>query len=231
MIEGLIGCMTTPMQGNTLPPGVPYGADNGKFGKGWPGADAWFAWVQATLDEYGTDLCLWVSAPDVPFDPERTLIESLPWLPKIRKLGVPAAFVAQNGAEKGLVPFGDTDVLFLGGGPECVRCGFVRPAKAFEVAHCPRCHRLLTEWKTSPAARRLAAEAHERGLDVHMGRVNSAERFIIADEFGCKWADGTFPKFGPRINIERIRGWYVDLETARATRKIQPSLFNWEAAS
>jgi hypothetical protein len=230
MEEGLIGCMTTPMQGNRLPDGVPIGVDNGKFGEGWVGYEAWLAFVEETIAQYGADRILWVTAPDAPFNAEKTLIESLPWLPKIRKLGVPAAFVAQNGAEKGLVPFGDSDVLFLGGGPECVRCDFVRPPKAFGVKHCPHCHRRLTEWKTSPAARRLALEAHERGVDLHMGRSNSAERLITADEFGCKWADGTFPVYAPRINLERIRGWYVALEIARALRRTQPSLFDQEVA-
>jgi len=34
MEAGLLGCMTTPAQGNVLPAGVQWAADNGKFGKG-----------------------------------------------------------------------------------------------------------------------------------------------------------------------------------------------------
>lgn len=40
MQAGLLGCMTTPAQGNVIPPGALYACDNGKFGKGWPGAEA-----------------------------------------------------------------------------------------------------------------------------------------------------------------------------------------------
>ncbi|MCZ4607361.1 hypothetical protein O3S80_27075 [Streptomyces sp. Lzd4kr] len=49
--------MTTPAQGNVIPAGALYACDNGKFGKGWPGADAWFAWLKATIDRYGRSLC------------------------------------------------------------------------------------------------------------------------------------------------------------------------------
>lgn len=228
MEAGLVGCMTTPVQGNLLPPGVPIGVDNGKFGEGWVGYDAWFAFVEEAIAMYGADWILWVTAPDVPFDPEATLAESLPWLPKIRGLGVKVAFVAQNGCERGLVPWGQFQVLFLGGGPECLPCGFVRPPKAFKVAHCPHCHRRLTEWKTSVAARALVREALDRGLDAHMGRVNGAERLILADEWGCVSADGTCVTRGPDKNLARIKGWLIKLAAARRARerlKLQPLLY------
>ncbi len=95
MLAGHLGCMTSPRQGNRLPPGVPWAADNGKFGKGWPGSAAWYDWLAGQVTRYGADLCLWAVAPDVPFDAAGTLAESRPWLPKIRALGVPAAFAAQ----------------------------------------------------------------------------------------------------------------------------------------
>jgi hypothetical protein len=38
-------------------------------------------------------------------------IESMPWMPRIRQLGIPAA----SGSEAGLVPWEDLDVLFLAG--------------------------------------------------------------------------------------------------------------------
>lgn len=76
-----------------------------------------------------------------------TLAESLPW--PIRALGIPATFAAQDGSEHGLTPWDSIDVLSLAGS---------------------------TEWKTSPAARRLAVDALERGLAVHMGRVNCRRR-------------------------------------------------------
>lgn len=129
MQAGLLGCMTTPAQGNLIPSGALYACDNGKFAKGWPGSEAWFAWLTSTVQRYGPDRCLWAVAPDVPLDAAATLAESLPWLEPIRALGIPVAFAAQDGSEDGLILWDAIDVLFLAGS---------------------------TEWKTSPTAHRLA---------------------------------------------------------------------------
>lgn len=48
-----------------------------------------------------------------------------------------------------------------------------------------------TEWKMSPEAARLVAEAKSRGLWAHMGRVNSARRIMYAQSIGCDSVDGT----------------------------------------
>ncbi|MFD7015210.1 hypothetical protein [Streptomyces sp. NPDC059928] len=58
MRAGLLACMTTPAQGNVIPDRALYACDNGKFGRGWPGAENWFAWLQATADRYGRGRCL-----------------------------------------------------------------------------------------------------------------------------------------------------------------------------
>lgn len=182
MSAGLIGCMTTPAQGNIIPDGAMWAADNGKFGKGWPGADAWFTWLTATTERYGPECCLWAVAPDVPFDATATLTESRPWLHQIRGLGLSAAFAAQDGSETpGLIPWGEFDVLFLAGS---------------------------TEWKLSLAAADLAYEARARGLKVHMGRVNSETRVRHAMAVGCDTADGTYIAFGPNVNLPKLLGWF-----------------------
>lgn len=191
MAAGDLGCMTTPAQGNVIPEGAVYACDNGKFGKGWPGADRWFEWLANTVDRYGPENCLWAVAPDVPFDAAGTLAESLPWLARIRELGIPAAFAAQDGSEHGLIPWGDFDVLFIAGS---------------------------TEWKIGTAAYRLAQEAKQRGLKVHMGRVNSRQRLRIAEHFGCDFADGTYLAFGPEKNLARLTGWLDEMHQ-------MPSLF------
>lgn len=185
MTGGVVGCMTTPAQGNRIPDGATFACDNGKFGKGWPGADAWFTWLAATVDRYGAERCAWAVAPDVPFDAVGTYAESRPWLPQIRALGIPAAFAAQDGCENGLIPWDEFDVLFLAGS---------------------------TEWKVGPVACALTREARERGKRIHMGRVNSLERLRIAEAFGCHSADGTFVAFGPEVNTGRMLGWLSDLE-------------------
>lgn len=189
MSAGLIGCMTTPAQGNRIPDGALYACDNGKFGcdgkgRNWPGLDEWRAWLERTVDRYGPDRCLWALAPDVPFNAAATLAESLPELAFIRSLGVPAAFVAQDGCDELGVPWDAFDVLFLAGS---------------------------TEWKTGPVAERLAREAKERGKGVHMGRVNSRQRLRTAEWFGCDSADGTYLAFGPDKNLALLLGWLEEL--------------------
>lgn len=181
--------MTTPAQGNRIPENARYACDNSKFGadgkgKNWPGADVWFAWLTSIVEQYGADRCLWAVAPDVPFDAVGTLIESRPWLAKIRDLGIPAAFAAQDGSENGLIPWGEFKVLFLAGS---------------------------TEWKVGPAAARLAGEAKARGLSVHMGRVNSLRRLTIASTFGCDSADGTYLAFGPDKNLPKVLSWLAEV--------------------
>jgi hypothetical protein len=184
MSAGLIGCMTTPAQGNRIPDGAMYACDNGKFGKGWPGADRWYEWLCNTVDRYGPDRCLWAVAPDVPFDAAGTLDESLPWLARIRELGIPAAFAAQDGCDLLGLPWDAFDVLFIAGS---------------------------TEWKTGPIAEQLAREAKARGKAVHMGRVNSRQRLRAAEWFGCASADGTYLAFGPDKNLARLTGWLDEL--------------------
>lgn len=180
MRQGRLACITTPKQGNAVPQGAWYACDNGKFGKGWPGALAWFEWLMWTVDTYGPTRCLFAVAPDVVANAGATLRESSPWLPQIRSLGVPAAFVAQDGSEHGLIPWGEFDVLFIGGS---------------------------TDWKLSDATKDLAQEAKRRGLKVHMGRVNSYKRLKIADSWGCETADGTYLAFGPDVNLPKLLSW------------------------
>lgn len=193
---GLIDTMTGPYQGNVLPEGVPWAADNGRFGKdgprvNWLGHVRWYNWLADQVDRYGADLCRFAVAPDVPFSAEGTLAEAQPWLDGIRALGIPAAFAAQNGCEALGLPWDDFDVLFLAGGPTD-----------------PDDRR--TEWKLSETALYLTWEAHERGKRVHMGRVNSRKRLTIARSFGCDSADGTYLAFGPDINLGRLLGWLAD---------------------
>lgn len=187
MVDGRLGCILTPKQGNVVPAGITYVCDNGRYGKGWPGAWAWCTWLARTVSTYGPTKCLFATAPDRVGDPYGTLADSLPWLPVIRQFGVPAAFVAQDGCERGLVPWGHFDVLFLGGS---------------------------TKWKLSPSVARLAGEAVARGIPVHMGRVNSFKRVDYARAIGCSTVDGTFLIFGPRVNLPRLLGWVDRMDQA-----------------
>lgn len=176
MTAGLIDCIVTPAQGNVIPPGAWWCADNGCFGKGYPGDGAWWAWVQALP----TERCRFAVAPDVVADAAATLKRSAQWLPLIRSLGLPAAFVAQDGLENLAVPWDSFDVLFIGGS---------------------------TEWKLGPHTRQLITEAKARGKWVHMGRVNSQRRFTYGQAIGCDSADGTKLAWGPDVNLPIVLGW------------------------
>lgn len=179
MAAGLIGCITSPKQGNRIPAGSWWCADNGKYGKGWPGEDKWWAWVQKMVKDYGPAKCLFVTAPDVVADHEATMAASRPWMAKVRSLHVPVAFVAQNGAETSSVPWREFDVLFIGGD---------------------------TEWKLTKGLE-LGHEAKKRGKQVHVGRVNSKKRFHLAESWGGDTCDGTYLTYGPNINLPKLLSW------------------------
>lgn len=175
MRRGDFGCIVTPGQGNLIPKGALWCADNGCYGKGWPGLDEWLAWIDGKGDK---SLCKFAAAPDVVGDAVATLERSLPVLPMIRSLGLPAAFVAQDGVRSELVPWDEIDVLFLGG---------------------------TDEFKLGPQAYGIAERAHEHGKWLHMGRVSSIKRLRIAKSMGCQSVDGTYLKYGPDKNTVRMR--------------------------
>lgn len=188
MKAGILGFIDTPAQGNLRPAGVTWCADNGCFSSRFKESH-WWAWLEANAVDART--CLFATAPDVVGDAAATLERSLPWLPKIRDLGYPAAFVAQDGQEGLPVPWDEFDVLFLGG---------------------QKTERPADEWKLSAHARELAAEAIRLGKKVHMGRVNSRKRFRYAHSIGCDSVDGTYLTFGPRVNLPKLLSWIREIE-------------------
>ena len=111
MSAGLIGAILTPAQGNLLPAGADWCADNGCFGSGYPGDRAWLTWLHRMRRR--SESCAFATAPDVVADAGATLKRSRPLLPAIRDLGYPAAFVAQDGLVD--PPWDEFDVLFIGG--------------------------------------------------------------------------------------------------------------------
>jgi DNA-binding XRE family transcriptional regulator len=189
--EHSIGLLVTPDTARSLTrhiAGYPFwAADNACFNHPEDfDADKYLAWL-STFPLEQRSSCLFAPAPDVVGDAVKTLERSAPVLPLIRSLGFKAALVAQDGLENLTVPWDELDVLFIGGS---------------------------TEWKLSPAARELSAEAKRRGKRIHMGRVNSFKRLKIADDFGCDTADGTYLAFGPTINLPRLLGWLNQLSAS-----------------
>lgn len=177
MTAGLLDCIDTPAQGNTRPPRATWCADNGCFSDRWDAAK-WWTFLAANAQHAGT--CAFAVAPDVVGDAWATHVRAMPWLKRIRDLGYPVAYVAQDGARADRLPWGHFDALFIGGS---------------------------TEWKLGTAARALAHEAKARGLWVHMGRVNSERRMRYASSIGCDSVDGTYITFGPDQKLPDILAW------------------------
>lgn len=182
MSAGLFGCMTTPVQGNAIPDGATWAADNGKFGKGYPGDAGFLRWLE-TLEP--GPRCRFVIVPDAPFDAAGTL-ELYPRLaPAVRAMGFPRALAGQNGMEHLPIPWDDVDVICLGGD---------------------------TGWKRGLGGGTLARLALERGKPVHMLRVNSHPALALAAGLGCSSADGTFLTKAPEVNLARALVWYSKLD-------------------
>ena len=182
MRENRIGLIATPnsTRANQWVDGVTWCADNGCFSDRFD-EGKWFDWLVEHADR---GACRFAVAPDVVGDAVATLVRSLPWLPKIRALGYPVAFVAQDGIESTEVPWDQFDALFIGG---------------------------TTEFKLGAIAREYAQEAKRRGKWVHMGRVNSLRRYRYAEAIGCDSVDGTFLTFGPDKLLPELLGWIADV--------------------
>lgn len=159
-----LGWLTTPRARNDLaadilPSGLPWAIDNGCF----VGLDR-RAFLALLERAQGQPRLLWVAAPDVVADAVGTLARWDEWGWKIKEMGYPVAFVAQDGCERVGIPWDDLDAVFLGGS---------------------------TEWKLGRAAAAVAAAAKELRKPVHMGRVNSQRRLEIAYRMGCDTVDGS----------------------------------------
>lgn len=184
MRQRTIGCIATPKSGrDRVRPGVIWCADNGCFASGYPGDDAWWQWL---VQHRFRRNCAFAVAPDIVGDAEATFARSSPWLPRIRRLDIPAAFVIQDGQEDVPVVWGRFDVMFIGGS---------------------------TEFKLGEVARELTAEAVARRKKVHMGRVNSRKRLRYARDIGCSTADGTYMAFGPDKNLVRMLRWIDEVNS------------------
>jgi hypothetical protein len=212
MRDGYAGAILTLAQGlyEDLD-GVPLIIDNGRFGKGWTGAGEFLAFITRVQERYPGQIRFAV-APDVPGDAAATLAESARYLPVIRAMGIKVALAAQNGLTPAMVPWDDVDIIFLGGVPECLTCGYRRPLADRETKHCPHCGRTLAEWKEGLAATDLVAETVRRGKEAHGGRVNSLQRVLRMLAMGVTTFDGTYVVFGGPKNLAKMLGWFATVE-------------------
>lgn len=177
--ERRIGIMNTPKSGYRIATRWIWAADNGCFGKGYPGDELWISWLQRFTAEQRAE-CLFATAPDVVGNSKESLARSLPHLRTIKDLGFPVALVTQDGMHPDEVPWNQIDWLFIGGTDQ---------------------HKLGSE------AKKLIASAKDHGKLVHVGRVNSQKRFLAFAALGADSVDGTFLGFGPEVNLPKLLGW------------------------
>lgn len=168
--------MITPDMGNAVPKDAWVAADNACFNnpKGYSQER-----YEKRLHGMPRNRTLFATAPDVLGDHKATVEQSIPMLRRIRFLGLKSAFVAQDGWEEDDTPWGEFDVLFVGG------------STGFKFR----------------GGRDAVAAAKRRGKWCHMGRVNSLDRLRAAVGIGCDSADGTFLKFGPDVNWPKLKRW------------------------
>lgn len=182
--------------------GIHWAVDNAVFG-GKFDAVKWEAWLRSV--PRATRLtCLFAVAPDVLHherdaagkivrvwgDPEATYARSPQYFPMLRSLAYRVAFVSQDGATSELVPWDDIDCLFIGGSDD---------------------------WKFSDGSLALVAEAQDRGLWVHAGRVQASQRMRTAHAVGIDSADGTSLAFDP----SRITRYIRNLDAVNAQMPLE----------
>lgn len=181
---GRLGAITTPSQGNRLEEGWWFCVDNGCFTGSYPGDEDYLLLLKRL--RHLAPWCLFVVAPDVPGNHFATLARSRDMLPRIRDLGFPAAYAAQNLMDLDTWdPWDEIDCLFIGG---------------------------TDAWKLGRSMATLAAVASSYGRWVHMGRVNSLKRYRYAAAIGCDSVDGTYLVQAPDKNLPDLARWRADVE-------------------
>lgn len=146
--------------GRLVAAGVPWAADNDAFNGFKPGP---YLRMLGDLAAHPAG-CLFVVAPDMLQNARETLTLFCQYEPIIHSLGLPVAYVLQNGLQGTGVPWDLLEAIFIGGD---------------------------TEFKLGAHVRRTVEEAKERGKWVHMGRVNSQRRMQYAAAIGVDSVDGT----------------------------------------
>lgn len=109
--------------------------------------------------------CLCVTAPDVVGSALRTMECADEWIPRIKDMGFPVAFVCQDGQEMLPIPWRQIDAVFIGGS---------------------------TDWKMGDHALHILKCARVMGKKTHVGRVNTPSRWKYFEKTGLvDTVDGT----------------------------------------
>jgi hypothetical protein len=148
----------------------------------------WIKWLEGFTEP---NKALFATVPDVVADHDKTVSRWHEYHHAVSSRGYKPAFVLQDGADMASMPWDTMGCLFIGG---------------------------TTQFKLSDTARAFCTEAKSRSIWVHMGRVNSLKRMLIAKEWGVDSTDGTYLAFGPDVNtpklvsmVQRIKNATVDV--------------------
>lgn len=172
------GHIMTPAGGKKTPIQLPWCADNEVFTERfrWPVFADWLAYMHRHRET-----CKFVVVPDVVGNACATLDRYRWYAWRIKSMGFPVAFVAQDGIEDMKWP-PEYDVLFIGGS---------------------------TEWKMGEAAAWCIKKAQAAGKWVHVGRVNSQKRIRHFQLLQVDSVDGTGLVFAPDKNYRVLMGQLV----------------------
>ncbi|WP_433717011.1 hypothetical protein ACQP2U_42460 (plasmid) [Nocardia sp. CA-084685] len=199
--SGALGAITTPRSRHAIHDDYAlWCADNavwGENGGSYPGDEKFLEWLSGLRPH--AESCLFVLAPDVVGDHFATLARSRPLFSRIREMGFPVGFAAQNMMELCADPdlWEEIDCLFIAGD---------------------------TAWKLGPEAANLAAVASSIGKWVHMGRVNSELRYNYARSIGCDSVDGGYITKAPNINLPTVLSWSTRAHAESAILAYDPAL-------
>ena len=191
-----VGCLVSPAVGNSIErlaaSGRTWAADNGCFRS----LDVPLFWrMLRRIAAADRDSLQWVTCPDVVGHAQATINRWTEWFPQIEALGLPAAFVGQDGLESitDQIQWHEITCFFVGGSDE---------------------------WKLSHHAARLMVEAKRRGKLVHVGRVNTRKRIrhVLASCPQADSIDGRAFSAWPDQYIPRGLAWIREA-------KRQPVLF------
>lgn len=160
-----VGRLITPQNGNDVKTlaesGMTWAADNGCF----TGLDAVkYTKMLDRLAQHRNDRLKFVTVPDVVADHAATVALFVEWIGAVDGRGLPAAFVAQDGATIAGTPWGKIAAVFIGGS---------------------------TRWKLGEQAQSIIRSAQQRGKWVHVGRVNTPERLRVCKALGVDSVDGS----------------------------------------
>jgi hypothetical protein len=187
---GAFGRLVVPGSGNRvdIDPPLPWAADNGAFSGFQPRP---FVRMLDRVQPFAST-CLFVACPDVVGDAAGTARMFDTWAPAIERRGLPLALVVQDGLEDPALAAWLTRTwhrlaaIFVGGS---------------------------TEWKVGPHASALIREARRRELWVHVGRVNTLQRYRLCQSLGVDSIDGTSLSRWSKVYMPR----YVQLVHGRPT--------------